>query len=320
MPYKVSGSTTNPINVTVLDMDGNLHNSKDIEIGDYEILNLAIASGIVFCIEEDGEIKGYSNINFIPYDLIATGGTITTTIIGNDTYEIRTFTSSGVFNVINNNDNIPLDYLIVGGGGGGGWAQATGGAGGTIVSGTMTPSVQSYVVTVGAGGGGGVSGHSNGYTGASSIFGAFTATGGTGGGTNQNPGPSGNGYTGGALYGSGSSPTICGGGAGGGGNGGAASSTTGGVGGAGRLSTITGASVYYAGGGGGGCYTSSGAKTGGAGGSGGGGHGSNCYPLGSQTAGTANTGGGGGGGGQGPTISNGSAGGSGIVIIRYKIS
>ena len=81
-------------------------------------------------------------------------------------------------------------------------------------------------------------------------------------------------------------------------------------GGAGVSSSITGSSVARAGGGGGaGC--SNGPDTGGSGGTGGGGPGGNSSTNG--TAGTTNTGGGGGG-----SRLCGAAGGSGIVVIRYK--
>ena len=81
-------------------------------------------------------------------------------------------------------------------------------------------------------------------------------------------------------------------------------------GGAGASSSITASSVARSGGGGGaGC--SNGPNTGGSGGTGGGGPGGNSSTNG--TAGTINTGGGGGG-----SRLCGAAGGSGIVIIRYK--
>ena len=89
------------------------------------------------------------------------------------------------------------------------------------------------------------------------------------------------------------------------------------AGGAGATTSINNSPVTYAGGGGGGGAPPC-APSGAAGGSGGGGAGGmpSC-----AVAGTANTGGGGGGGGN-PGIPNpvgkGAAGGSGIVIIRYK--
>jgi len=76
-------------------------------------------------------------------------------------------------------------------------------------------------------------------------------------------------------------------------------------GGAGATTSITASPVAYAGGGGG--------ARGGSGGTGGGGNGGN---PGNGTAGTTNTGGGGGGGY--PDPQTGGAGGSGIVVIRYK--
>jgi hypothetical protein len=74
--------------------------------------------------------------------------------------------------------------------------------------------------------------------------------------------------------------------------------------GTGTASSISGSSVTYAGGGGN-TSLNMGSSAYGAGGAGGGG---------SNSAGTANTGGGAGGG----NASNGHAGGSGIVIIRYS--
>ena len=76
-------------------------------------------------------------------------------------------------------------------------------------------------------------------------------------------------------------------------------------GGAGATTSITASPVAYAGGGGG--------ARGGSGGTGGGGNGGN---PGNGTAGTVNTGGGGGGGYADPQT--GGAGGSGVVVIRYK--
>jgi hypothetical protein len=95
------------------------------------------------------------------------------------------------------------------------------------------------------------------------------------------------------------------------------------AGGAGATSSITGSSVTRAGGGGGGSNACA-SIAGGPGGAGGGGNGAgrgNSSPIPTEaSAGTANTGGGGGGAShpcQGGCFS-GKAGGSGIVIIRYK--
>ena len=97
-------------------------------------------------------------------------------------------------------------------------------------------------------------------------------------------------------------------------NGGSNSDTSRGFGGAGATTSISGSSTAYAGGGGGSFYTTPAQSAGGLGGGGGGGN----APAPNQRpgqAGTTNTGGGGGGGVFGLV---GGAGGSGIVIIRYK--
>ena len=96
--------------------------------------------------------------------------------------------------------------------------------------------------------------------------------------------------------------------------------TTSGNGGAGDTNSINGTPTTRGGGGGGGAYATPQTRPGqGAGGTGGGGNGGYYgFPtVAGGDAGTANTGGGGGGGGR-CTDSNGGAGGSGIVIIRYK--
>ena len=93
----------------------------------------------------------------------------------------------------------------------------------------------------------------------------------------------------------------------------------GGNGGAGATTSITGSPVAYAGGGGGSADNRAASLTGGDGGTGGGGQGGD--PTRGPTSGTDNTGGGGG-GQHGPCAPNNvgpaGAGGSGIVIIRYK--
>ena len=129
------------------------------------------------------------------------------------------------------------------------------------------------------------------------------------------------GFPGGAGNLNPNTPTASGGGGGGGATviGGAspvpAPDNIGGAGGAGATTSITGSPVAYGGGGGGSGYNCAGAA-----GTGGGGTGST-FPSVAGTSGTANTGGGGGGGGSGnnhPTATPGGAGGSGIVMIRYK--
>ena len=216
----------------------------------------------------------------------------------------------------------------------------------------VTVSATPYPITVGGGGAASPCDANPGGNGNNSIFSTITATAGGGGGSRDNSGPGspsgpvggrkgGDGGSGGGgtnsdpqrsdLDGQGNTPPVspsqgfpggtAGYGAGGGGATAAAadappSSPFGTVGGAGATSSITGSPVARAGGGGGG----SNGTTNMSGGSGGGGTGTgNCGP-GPATAGTANTGGGGGGGSSGPsgTYMLGGAGGSGIVIIRYK--
>jgi len=211
-----------------------------------------------------------------------------------------------------------------------------------------TVSVQSYPITVGGGGTGTGTFRVVGGSGNPSIFSSFTSTGGGGGGANTTGASSGGSGGGGGAGGGGpfggaagntppvSPPQGNQGGTGGtngtpgtdqrgGGGGGATAagqnsqpSDKGGDGGAGGTTNITGSPVAYAGGGGG-MSSPSNTVADGAGGAGGGGAGgSGCS---SAVAGTGNTGGGGGGAGNsgGPTNS-GAAGGSGIVIIRYKIA
>jgi prepilin-type N-terminal cleavage/methylation domain-containing protein len=204
-----------------------------------------------------------------------------------------------------------VEYLVVGGGGGGGnsqgsafWGSGGGGAGGMLIGSTPL-TLQNYTITVGNGG----ASNSNG---GNSSFGTIATAIGGGAGGNAGGGSGGNGGSGGGKGGysgavgtgindqgnnGGSGPGLDFGG-GGGGAGAAGNNTL--NGGNGLQSNITGSNLYYAGGGGG--------YTGGSGGLGGGG--------GQNVTGT-NGFGGGGGGGAGPSVL-GRAGGSGIVIIRYK--
>ena len=203
----------------------------------------------------------------------------------------------------------------------------------------LTVTAQTYPVTVGGGGAAvpkGTDQNGTGNNGSNSVFSTITsagggyghrngsgAAGGSGGGAGYGSGSGGAGNTPpvsppqgnpGADYGSGN------GGTGGGGAGQAGqqspSTTIGGDGGHGIVSHITGSPVQRAGGGGGSSNTQSGA-----GGDGGGGAGEPhpSSPPNASQAGTANTGGGSGGTystGGGPKTA--SAGGSGVVIIRYK--
>ena len=293
-----------------------------------------------------------------PQFVTATGGTITTvctnfkvhTFTGPGTFTVTCAGNSGGSNTV--------DYLVVAGGGGGGYDDGGGGGAGGYressgaASGCYTASplgscvsalpvtAQGYPITVGGGGAGGPNGGPNGVTGASSTFSTITSAGGGGGGRSPTAGSDGGsgGGGGGGSAGAGGTGNVpptsppqgnnggtstpgcnAGGGGGGataaGGNAsGSAPSATSGPGGNGATSSINASPVTRAGGGGGGAF-----GTKGSGGSGGGGAGGQ-YPTTAATAGTANTGGGGGGGStaSSPTPRDGGAGGSGIVIIRYK--
>ena len=213
----------------------------------------------------------------------------------------------------------------------------------------LTITATGFPITVGAGGAGATTPSSPyaGSSGSNSIFSTITGAGGGGGGTrgdsprnglNGGSGGGGGGGCGGCVGsgGTGNTPPVApaqgtNGGVGGdsgshqGGGGGGATSAgasvpgsgpqPGGNGGAGATSSITASPVARAGGGGGSGRAATGSPSGGSGGTGGGGRGESGSPL-PAVAGTANTGGGGGGS---EFLSNsGAAGGSGVVIIRYK--
>jgi len=184
-------------------------------------------------------------------------------------------------------------------------------------------SVSTFSTVTSAGGGGGASyAVSTGKNGGSAGGGAHL-----GSGCNNRPGGTGNtppttpaqGTNGGAG-------NPAGGGGGGATVAGSNQGSSGGAGGAGATSSINGTPTARAGGGGGSGRGDPADKPEGAGGAGGGGAGGMSPPNGSTSAtnGTANTGGGGGGGDgstgspPGPATGNGAAGGSGIVIMRYK--
>lgn len=261
------------------------------------------------------------------------GGGVVTYVGGNT---IHTFTTSGTLSPLN---SLTASYLIVGGGGGtvrgASEGSGGGGAGGLLSGSGMTIDTNStYLVTVGAGGAASSSTVSRGNNGSNSSFSlvSTSAVGGGGGGQGSSssgtgPGASGGSGGGGGYYGASggagtagqgnnggngknnpSGPYSGGGGGGAGAIGTDATATGAGNGGIGISSSISGTATYYAGGGGGGSYNG----TLGTGGNGGGGNGSANTTA--PTAGTANTGGGGGGGNGNY---DGTAGGSGIVIISY---
>lgn len=264
-------------------------------------------------------------------------------------YWVHTFTGSGTFVPT---ENLTAEYLVIAGGGGTTWGLGGGGGAGgyrcsvqgemsgggaTAEAPAMLTANTAYPVVVGAGGAGEkLSNQAYGGQGSDSSFAGITSLGGgrgvaqsinfpsnppgqpggSGSGgvrNNNNPGAgtAGQGFSGG--FGSNSSNAFGGGGGGGaGGAGGNGSGTIGGAGGAGVTSSITGTAVARAGGGGG-CVNDGTRGLGTAGGGNGGQEGPapNIFPA---TDGAPNTGGGGGGGDD----YNGRAGGSGIVIVRYR--
>jgi len=282
----------------------------------------------------------------------ASGGTETVITQGGQFYRVHTYTDVGS-SALTFTRGGAVEYLVVGGGGGGGTNAAGGGGAGGFRTGTglLVTAGTDHTVSVGAGGNGGAAGGSNnGSVGGNSAFGTITSAGGGyggtyanaggvggsggGGGSNNSPGTGGTGGAGntpttspsqGSNGGNGNTATPPGtanNGAGGGGGASAAGASStaltnasGGAGGAGTASSISGSSVTYAGGGGGGGAVSP-AASGGAGGGGQGGVGTSGDD--NATAGAANTGGGGGGGCSFNGL--GKAGGSGIVIARYRIT
>ena len=208
----------------------------------------------------------------------------------------------------------------------------------------ITVTATSFPIAVGAGGA------ANGCNGGVSTFSTVTAArggGGRGGSTNGNPGGSGggggeNGGSGGTGntpptspaqgFPGGDAPSTRGGGGGGASEAGASGTSSTGRGGNGVGTEInpaagtpgpSGPLRYFSGGGSGGTYKCGSYPGVGPGGYGGGGTGAAGGPgTTAGTAGTANTGGGGGGTGYtaGPAAGGSANGGSGIVIIRYKVS
>jgi hypothetical protein len=335
-------------NTTILTNAGLTLNSDGTITGDpVDVSTTTVYSFDAIATDSGGNTTTRSfSITVANYFAGATGGTITTYNSGGVNYKVHTFLSGATFSA--GAVGGKADILVVGGGGGGGGDNGgAGGAGGMIaytnwtIAGGTNPT-DNYTITIGAGGSGTSGYHSNdNAAGSSTVFGVggsewngttgnmLTAVGGGRGATGDSNGAA-NGYGGGGshnydptagytdpggtiqCYSGGYSVTDEGGGGGGGAseNGEDATTSIGGKGGDGLENNFrTGSNQFYAGGGGGGeSQNSSGQQA--AGGAGGGGAG--------WSAATANTGGGGGGGRQAST--NGQAGGTGIVVIRYIIS
>lgn len=280
------------------------------------------------------------------------GDVVETIMINGNYYRIHQFTSTGIsnFEVIRPGE---VDYLIVAGGGGGASRHGGGGgAGGLLTSfGGTALSLQkgTYNIVVGNGGNGSPSGSSTtGNKGEnSSAFNLVAFGGGAGGGTNNKS----NDQDGGSGGGSRGNSTAAGGtgspgqgqnggqgrsqdvsvnfglGGGGGGYSQVGFEPNSSIGFRGRggdgfdaspyLGTTFGDDGWFAGGGGSGSMDVP-LSAGNIGGKGGGGNG-NTNSLDNATPGTNGTGGGGAGGGHYSTNFPGKNGGSGTVIIRYRI-
>ena len=292
----------------------------------------------------DGENQNTPKLfNIISYNTAGIGGTYTS-YTG---YNVHTFLSTGTFTV---HSAINFDYLVVAGGGGGGNnGGGGGGAGGFLTASGYSAAVQTYTITVGLGATSRGTGSGVGNSGGNSSIvpasgtsiiaigggagGGASAgvTGGSGGGASYGThsaaaGEVGQGNAGGA--GGSNGPYWAGAGGGGAGAVGTTTDTTDstngvagpGNGGAGLANyyrdgdtsgTTAGIHIFAGGGGAGG---DSGTPS--VGGSGGGGRGALGGGGQAFQSGTANTGGAGGGN---YTVTAGSTGGSGIVIIRYAV-
>lgn len=312
MGNKFSGNINKSTRVIVIDENTWTVESSTVENGNYEV---PVSSGVktIVGITDDGQSSAYGYVTPIYALPAATGGVITY----DGDYKIHTFLSSDQITVTSDGT---MEVLIVGAGGGGGYGTGGGGgAGGLLHVTDLSVSRGTYDVTVGLPQG--TTGYNNpGDNGQDSVFYELTALGGGGGGSQGTNSTSRNGKVGGSGGGGcGIDGSSGGAGTEGQGNNGVGGSNSynnwpaGGGGGAGANGSsynggngleisITGTPTYYAGGGAGGQYTAGG--TGGLGGGGDWGQ-----------PGTANTGGGGGGG---KNLAFGSAGGSGIVILRYK--
>jgi hypothetical protein len=285
----------------------------------------------------------------------ASGGTETTITQNSINYKVHTFTSSGAFIVTGGGE---IEYLVIGGGGGASGRDigGGGGAGGyrCNVTGESSgggassePVVNlppgTYTITVGAGGAGGTDGGAA-SPGANSVFSSITAIGGGAGKSYNaavsNDGAGGSGGGAAALDSISSGTNTIGGVAisnqgfdggdglnnsqtdyGGGGGGGAGAvgkdAGQGKHGGAGVESSIDGTPTYRAGGGGGAGHRTSGSSQLGSGGIGGGAAATAAAGVDPNRNGATNTGGGA--GAARGTSQTGGTGGTGIVIIRYKI-
>lgn len=286
-------------------------------------------------------VSGYNSVQ-------ATGGTVSDVVDSGVSYRVHTFSTVGTSDFVVTRGG-EVEYLIVAGGGGGGgrYHGGGGGGGGVLQHRGFSVTPQTYPIVVGDGGAAGLADPNEAQRGSngsnSSAFGQTALGGGGGGGnstlqpgtsggsggggsgssydlTNQGgDGTSGQGFRGGNGIGSASNSALrVGGGGGGAGTRGMeavhGSSPAPGHGGDGIPSTISGTLEYYGGGGGGGGLADT--PNMGLGGKGGGGNGAE---SGVRYATAGENGKGGGGGGSDSSTNGLGDGGSGVVIIRYRI-
>lgn len=145
---------------------------------------------------------------FIP--ITATGGTVTDITISSKSYRRHVFTGPGTFEVTargTTTDN-NLDVLLVAGGGSGGVDNGGGGGAGGLIDTSVTPAVQQYPISIGAGAAKrvGSSDDGPGNKGNNSTAFSLTALGGGAGTGWQNAGD--NGTPGGSGAGQGMSPSA----------------------------------------------------------------------------------------------------------------
>jgi hypothetical protein len=287
----------------------------------------------VVAVGPDGDTSAASPSTTVTTTALATGGTVTEGTGSAAGYRIHTFTSTGEDGTFTLNAVRDLEYLVVGGGASGtrghcGVYWGHGGGGGGVSTGTVASSAPgTFAVTVGTGGAGSTTISCNddhrgndggpsrlrreagdvlvaeatggiGAVGRGTVDGrTASAVGGTSGsgtidGVAAGPNAGGDGSSAGGL------------GAGGGGGAGASGSAL--AGGAGRASAITGTEVVYGGGGAGRSNDGPGTPGDGGGGQGGtsgvdglGGGGSDAWSTAQQAF---------------------SSGGSGVVILRYRVA
>ena len=337
-----AGAVTDPTPAAVSDQDNTSTGIFSLPAGTTNQRPASAAAGYIRHNTDDNLIETFDGAQWIAVGsqsapVEATGGTTNTYTENGISYKSHTFTSSGDF-VVTAGGFVDV-LLVAGGGAGGNWHAGGGGAGGLIASEDLEVSATTYSIVVGAGGAGGTTSVGNNGTDTTGF--SLTAVGGGRGGNyitttaaSGGSGAGGNGTTN-STYSPGASGTAGQGNDGGDGNGNHAGGGGGGAGAAGQTaadannagdggiglqnSFRTGSDVYYAGGGGGGVWGGTGY---GLGGSGGGGNGSYNNNSNAPTPGSINTGGGGGGSGsQGNNTSYAAqtTGGSGIVVIRYRV-